>query len=128
MQRWREMKRARNQRPPTQNLSRSLFHPTATQPPPLLFSPQGLYCDIRQLVQFIKEAHGNVFRRVALSALLDSAEKITTAKKPDEKEDAKQPGGRRYGRRGGTLPASHPCRLSLIFIYSHFYVPSASLA
>lgn len=53
-------------------------------------------------MQFIKEAHGNVFRRVALSALLDSAEKITTAKKPDEKEDAKQPGGRRYGR----LPAS----------------------
>lgn len=59
-------------------------------------STQGLYCDIRQLVQFIKEAHGNVFRRVALSALLDSAEKITTAKKTDEKEEAKQSGGRRY--------------------------------
>lgn len=57
---------------------------------------QGLYCDIRQLVQFIKEAHGNVFRRVALSALLDSAEKVTTTKKPEEKEDAKQPGPRRY--------------------------------
>ncbi len=52
---------------------------------------QGLYCDIRQLVQFIKEAHGNVFRRVALSALLDSAEKVTTTKKPDEKEETKQP-------------------------------------
>lgn len=60
-------------------------------------STQGLYCDIRQLVQFIKEAHGNVFRRVALSALLDSAEKITTAKKTDEKEEAKQSGGRRCG-------------------------------
>ncbi|XP_029696079.1 protein unc-80 homolog isoform X9 [Takifugu rubripes] len=61
-----------------------------------LHSPEnlGLYCDIRQLVQFIKEAHGNVFRRVALSALLDSAEKITTAKKTDEKEEAKQSGGR----------------------------------
>lgn len=47
-------------------------------------------------MQFIKEAHGNVFRRVALSALLDSAEKITTAKKMDEKEEAKQSGGRRY--------------------------------
>ncbi|KAK7889619.1 hypothetical protein WMY93_025179 [Mugilogobius chulae] len=49
-----------------------------------LHSPEnlGLYCDIRQLVQFIKEAHGNVFRRVALSALLDSAEKVTAAKKP----------------------------------------------
>lgn len=62
-------------------------------------SLQGLYCDIRQLVQFIKEAHGNVFRRVALSALLDSAEKITTAKKTDEKEEAKQSGGRRYACR-----------------------------
>lgn len=57
---------------------------------------QGLYCDIRQLVQFIKEAHGNVFRRVALSALLDSAEKVTATKKPEEKEDTKQPGPRRY--------------------------------
>uniref|UniRef100_A0A8C6JDT8 Uncharacterized protein n=1 Tax=Melopsittacus undulatus TaxID=13146 RepID=A0A8C6JDT8_MELUD len=48
-----------------------------------LHSPEnlGLYCDIRQLVQFIKEAHGNVFRRVALSALLDSAEKLTPGKK-----------------------------------------------
>lgn len=57
---------------------------------------QGLYCDIRQLVQFIKEAHGNVFRRVALSALLDSAEKVTATKKSDEKEETKQPGPRRY--------------------------------
>ncbi|XP_016102315.1 protein unc-80 homolog [Sinocyclocheilus grahami] len=46
----------------------------------------GLYCDIRQLVQFIKESHGNVFRRVALSALLDSAEKLNTTKNTDEKE------------------------------------------
>ncbi|KAJ8003918.1 hypothetical protein DPEC_G00153380 [Dallia pectoralis] len=54
-----------------------------------LHSPEnlGLYCDIRQLVQFIKESHGNVFRRVALSALLDSAEKLATAKKPEEKEE-----------------------------------------
>uniref|UniRef100_A0A3B4DM80 Unc-80 homolog (C. elegans) n=1 Tax=Pygocentrus nattereri TaxID=42514 RepID=A0A3B4DM80_PYGNA len=56
-----------------------------------LHSPEnlGLYCDIRQLVQFIKESHGNVFRRVALSALLDSAEKLNAAKKPEEKEDGK---------------------------------------
>ncbi|XP_077570796.1 protein unc-80 homolog isoform X4 [Stigmatopora nigra] len=56
-----------------------------------LHSPEnlGLYCDIRQLVQFIKEAHGNVFRRVALSALLDSAEKVTAAKKPEEKDESK---------------------------------------
>ncbi|XP_060684031.1 protein unc-80 homolog [Hemiscyllium ocellatum] len=49
----------------------------------------GLYCDIRQLVQFIKEAHGNVFRRVALSALLDSADKVTPGKKPEETEEKK---------------------------------------
>lgn len=57
---------------------------------------QGLYCDIRQLVQFIKEAHGNVFRRVALSALLDSAEKVATTKKPDERDESKHLGPRRY--------------------------------
>ncbi|XP_045074431.1 protein unc-80 homolog [Coregonus clupeaformis] len=54
-----------------------------------LHSPEnlGLYCDIRQLVQFIKESHGNVFRRVALSALLDSAEKVATTRKSEEKEE-----------------------------------------
>lgn len=74
-------------------------------------------------MQFIKEAHGNVFRRVALSALLDSAEKITTAKKPDEKEDAKQAGGRRY-ESGRTFPLraalliTAACLLfSLVFIF-----------
>lgn len=57
---------------------------------------QGLYCDIRQLVQFIKESHGNVFRRVALSALLDSAEKLNTTKKADEKDDTKPSGMKKY--------------------------------
>ncbi|XP_066492815.1 protein unc-80 homolog isoform X3 [Tiliqua scincoides] len=47
----------------------------------------GLYCDIRQLVQFIKEAHGNVFRRVALSALLDSAEKLIPGRKTEESSE-----------------------------------------
>uniref|UniRef100_W5KQ91 Unc-80 homolog, NALCN channel complex subunit n=1 Tax=Astyanax mexicanus TaxID=7994 RepID=W5KQ91_ASTMX len=62
-----------------------------------LHSPEnlGLYCDIRQLVQFIKESHGNVFRRVALSALLDSAEKLNATKKPDEKDDSKHTGQKR---------------------------------
>ncbi|XP_021940294.1 protein unc-80 homolog isoform X4 [Zootermopsis nevadensis] len=32
-----------------------------------------LYCDVRQLMTYIKEAHGGVFRRVALSGLLESA-------------------------------------------------------
>lgn len=54
---------------------------------------QGLYCDIRQLVQFIKEAHGNVFRRVALSALLDSAEKLIPGKKTEETEQEQKPSG-----------------------------------
>uniref|UniRef100_A0A671LGV2 Protein unc-80 homolog n=1 Tax=Sinocyclocheilus anshuiensis TaxID=1608454 RepID=A0A671LGV2_9TELE len=56
----------------------------------------GLYCDIRQLVQFIKESHGNVFRRVALSALLDSAEKLNTTKKTDEKEETKPSSAKKY--------------------------------
>uniref|UniRef100_A0A3Q3N760 Unc-80 homolog, NALCN channel complex subunit n=1 Tax=Mastacembelus armatus TaxID=205130 RepID=A0A3Q3N760_9TELE len=82
-----------------------------------LHSPEnlGLYCDIRQLVQFIKEAHGNVFRRVALSALLDSAEKVTATKKPEEKEDPRQPGPRRSeagvsGEKGQVSSAADECR------------------
>lgn len=55
-----------------------------------------MYCDIRQLVQFIKEAHGNVFRRVALSALLDSAEKLIPGKKAEETEqELKSSGSKR---------------------------------
>uniref|UniRef100_A0A3Q1GA76 Unc-80 homolog (C. elegans) n=1 Tax=Acanthochromis polyacanthus TaxID=80966 RepID=A0A3Q1GA76_9TELE len=82
-----------------------------------LHSPEnlGLYCDIRQLVQFIKEAHGNVFRRVALSALLDSAEKVTTTKKPEEKEETKQAGPKRSeagvsGEKGQVSSAADECR------------------
>lgn len=37
------------------------------------FILQALYCDVRQLMTYIKEAHGGVFRRVALSGLLESA-------------------------------------------------------
>ncbi|XP_031777864.1 protein unc-80 homolog isoform X3 [Nasonia vitripennis] len=33
-----------------------------------------LYCDLRQLMSYVKEAHGGVFRRVALSCILDSAD------------------------------------------------------
>ncbi|KAJ0009452.1 hypothetical protein NQD34_001154 [Periophthalmus magnuspinnatus] len=70
-----------------------------------LHSPEnlGLYCDIRQLVQFIKEAHGNVFRRVALSTLLDSAEKVTATKKPDENPDSKCSGPRSEEQIPGAL-------------------------
>ncbi|XP_068101298.1 protein unc-80 homolog isoform X22 [Hyperolius riggenbachi] len=62
-----------------------------------LHSPEnlGLYCDIRQLVQFIKEAHGNVFRRVALSALLDSAEKLTPGRKSVDSQEPRPSGSKR---------------------------------
>lgn len=34
-----------------------------------------LYCDVRQLMTYVKEAHGGIFRRVALSGILDSADR-----------------------------------------------------
>ncbi|KFQ71231.1 Protein unc-80, partial [Phaethon lepturus] len=70
-----------------------------------LHSPEnlGLYCDIRQLVQFIKEAHGNVFRRVALSALLDSAEKLIPGKKPEEMEQEPKPSGSKRSEVGSVI-------------------------
>ncbi|XP_058795328.1 protein unc-80 homolog isoform X2 [Phymastichus coffea] len=40
-----------------------------------------LYCDIRQFISYVKEAHGGAFRRVVLSAILDSADK--PGKKPN---------------------------------------------
>lgn len=96
---------AQHHRPPTHRLERIRAHThseypvhtsSSLSPLRVTLSCQGLYCDIRQLVQFIKESHGNVFRRVALSALLDSAEKVTTTKKPEEREEPKPPGPRRY--------------------------------
>lgn len=44
--------------------------------------PQNVYCEIRQLMTYIKEAHGSVFRRVALSALLDTADRPSKHKEP----------------------------------------------
>ncbi|KAG7191052.1 hypothetical protein KM043_007098 [Ampulex compressa] len=35
----------------------------------------GLYCDIRQFMTYVKEAHGSIFKRVALSGILDSADR-----------------------------------------------------
>ncbi|XP_075808078.1 protein unc-80 homolog isoform X5 [Microtus pennsylvanicus] len=83
-----------------------------------LHSPEnlGLYCDIRQLVQFIKEAHGNVFRRVALSALLDSAEKLAPGKKVEENgQESKPAGGKRseagsIAEKGQVSSAPEECR------------------
>lgn len=42
---------------------------------------QPLYCDVRQLMTYIKEAHGGVFRRVALSGLIDATNR------PNKKQD-----------------------------------------
>lgn len=35
----------------------------------------GLYCDVRQMMTYVKEAHGGIFRRVSLSGILDSADR-----------------------------------------------------
>ena len=45
---------------------------------------QNLMCDVRQLMTYVKEAHGGVFRRVALSGLLECATK------PNRKERVTQ--------------------------------------
>lgn len=34
-----------------------------------------LYCEVRQLITYVKEAHGGIFRRVALSGILDSTDR-----------------------------------------------------
>ena len=42
---------------------------------------QGLYCDVKQFLNYIKETKGGTFRRVALSGLLDAVDR-TPGKKP----------------------------------------------
>jgi len=41
-----------------------------------------LYSEIRQLITYVKEGHGGAFRRVALSALIDTAEKSNKKEGP----------------------------------------------
>ena len=36
---------------------------------------QGLYCDIRQYLSYVKETHGSTFRLVALSGLADAIDR-----------------------------------------------------
>uniref|UniRef100_A0A0K0D6T9 TBCD n=1 Tax=Angiostrongylus cantonensis TaxID=6313 RepID=A0A0K0D6T9_ANGCA len=38
---------------------------------------QSLLGDVRMLVNFVQDQHGNPYRRVALSALLDAVDKMT---------------------------------------------------
>lgn len=51
----------------------------------LLLFHQSLFCDVRQLISHVKEVHGGTLRRVALSGLLDSLERLRK-KKTVEKE------------------------------------------
>ena len=44
-----------------------------------------MYGDVRQLLHYVREAHGGVFRRVALSGLIDSAGKGQKEAKDKEK-------------------------------------------
>ncbi|KAK7491630.1 hypothetical protein BaRGS_00017083 [Batillaria attramentaria] len=45
-----------------------------------------LFCDVRQLMAYIKEIHGGTYRRVALSGLLDSLQKLRREGVQREKE------------------------------------------
>lgn len=50
-----------------------------------------LYCDVRQLITYVTEAHGGLFRRVALSGLLDAVDRPRRKKKePVKKEPVHQ--------------------------------------
>jgi len=44
-----------------------------------------MFCDVRQFIAYVKEIHGGTFRRVELSGLLDSVEKLK--KKEKEKSE-----------------------------------------
>lgn len=53
---------------------------------------QGLYCDVRQFLNYVKELHGGIFRKVALSGLINvtRTEVITVEKKePQSKKSSK---------------------------------------
>ncbi|KAH9525120.1 Protein unc-80 [Bulinus truncatus] len=40
-----------------------------------------LFCDVRQMMAYVKEVHGGTFRRLALSGLLDSLQKLNCSAK-----------------------------------------------
>lgn len=48
---------------------------------------QSLFCDVRQLMAYIKEVHGGTYRRVALSGLLDSMQKLRREVVQKEREN-----------------------------------------
>ncbi|XP_076436361.1 protein unc-80 homolog isoform X3 [Babylonia areolata] len=47
----------------------------------------GLFCDVRQLMAYIKEVHGGTYRRVALSGLLDTLQKLRREAVQREREN-----------------------------------------
>lgn len=47
---------------------------------------KGLFCDIRQLLNYIKETHGGTFRRIALSGLMDALKPLATKEKESTKK------------------------------------------
>ncbi|ESO92838.1 hypothetical protein LOTGIDRAFT_232936 [Lottia gigantea] len=46
----------------------------------------GLFCDVRQFTSYVKEIHGGTYRRIALSGLLDSLQKLRRRKIEKERE------------------------------------------
>ena len=48
-----------------------------------------LYCEIRQLIAYVRDSHGGTFRRVALSGLVDSAHALHKEPKREEKKTKK---------------------------------------
>lgn len=49
-----------------------------------------MFCDMRQFIAYVKEIHGGTFRRVELSGLLDSYEKLRKKEK-EIQEKMKKP-------------------------------------
>ena len=49
-----------------------------------------LYCEIRQLIAYVRDSHGGTFRRVALSGLVDSAHALHKEPKREEKKKVKK--------------------------------------
>ncbi len=43
-----------------------------------------LYTDVRSLMNYVKNAHGGVFRRVLLGALIESAQKIVKSNRMED--------------------------------------------
>uniref|UniRef100_T1K5F1 Uncharacterized protein n=2 Tax=Tetranychus urticae TaxID=32264 RepID=T1K5F1_TETUR len=63
-----------------------------------------IYCDIRQLIGYIRDNHGGTFRQVALSGLLESLESVSTRNKPASESGRPLPGRSTLGKTTGSEP------------------------